>query len=317
MYIAVFSLLSISLFAQKQNNVEMQFAIGIHQDTSFVYTYKPPYLIRNTKIYAAKGLPKQTEQKDTIYIDVKTDRALTKYAKRYMSTHRSNTEMCAAWTPVYAMFSWQEKENGINISYRYNDTHAHCHNNVLPQHFWDMKKFLDSFFVKDMAFNNKKHQQDYVITQQNDTIYGKVRHNIYPLSNTISITASKGKQKFRMREYKAYQQKGKKFMKVRHLSSKGKEWFRHCRVVTEGKLALLRETAFEAPDYFLHYKGEFYMLIRRYFPNELWKELIKCPAFASKYKDFHRETGGKMIIFQRDPNIWQEMVNYYNQNCGQ
>jgi len=155
-------------------------------------------------------------------------------------------------------------------------------------------------------------QEDYVTTAQNDTLYGKVRHRFF--SRTIKITTDEGKKKFSFQEYSSYSRKGRKYMHVRHFTDKGKELVTFGLVILDGSLRLLRSLE-EDPDYFLHHNGKFYLLNRRHFPNELWKELLQCAAFAEKYSQQHQETGGSMIRFPRDQRSWLEMTTYYNQHC--
>lgn len=175
--------------------------------------------------------------------------------------------------------------------------------------------FTNLFFLLTLPL--LAQNSDYIITEEGDTLYGKVRRSVLFQfgGRTLKISDGSGIQKFRYSEYKAYQKNGTKYMKVLLYSNKGKElrWF--CPVVLEGRLSLLRERSAESPSYFLYYDGVFYMITRRYFPNEVWQKLIQCPAFADKYKNYHKETGGKTILYPRDPKIWYEIVEYYNRYC--
>lgn len=155
-------------------------------------------------------------------------------------------------------------------------------------------------------------QEDYVTTAQNDTLYGRIRHRLF--SRTIKITTDEGKKKFSFQEYSSYSRKGRKYMHVRHFTDKGKELATFGLVISDGSLRLLRSPE-EDPDYFLHHNGKFYLLNRRYFANELWKELLQCAAFAEKYSQQHQETGGSMIRFPKDHRSWLEMTTCYNQYC--
>lgn len=161
-------------------------------------------------------------------------------------------------------------------------------------------------------------QDDYVINNVGDTIYGKIRNGVFPFraKSTLTVSTDRGNQKFRIRDYKAYRKNGKKVMRIVLHSKKGKELVWRGYVIAEGRLTLLKERSVEAESYFLYYNGKFDMIMRRYFPNEVWQELLRCPVFAERYQDYHEETGGRMIVFQRDPAIWLEMAEYYNQNCS-
>lgn len=151
--ITAFSLLTISLFAQPGNNVEMHFRISTHEDTAVSYIYKHPYLVRNIDIYS--GFQKtMIYLKDTVFIDSSSYAELKEYVSRYKEDNVSNNEVCAARTPVYAGFSWGERketetdDDEMNYYY-YSDQYALCHINTLPVRFLKMRQFLDRFYTKN------------------------------------------------------------------------------------------------------------------------------------------------------------------------
>lgn len=155
-------------------------------------------------------------------------------------------------------------------------------------------------------------QQDYVVTLSGDTLVGRISHSL--ITRNIKISTSEGKKKFSFRDYQSYSRKGQKFMHIRYITEKGNELFAFGRALSDGRLTLLRGLE-EDPDHFLQYQGKFYILTRRYFPNDLWKQLIQCAAFAEKYGSYHQESGGKLMVFPRDHKQWMEMTGYYNAQC--
>lgn len=177
-----------------------------------------------------------------------------------------------------------------------------------------MIKFSILFFWLFLSFDTFA-QQDYLVTEKNDTLYGFVSKNFAWFGNKITVRTKQGKMKFHYNDIKAYQQRGKKYMKAKQLNRKGKELNWHCLVVTEGKLTLLAETVQDGPAHFLYYEGVFYEIVRRYFPSEIWEKLTQCKLFAEKFADSYKATGGKLIALPRDLKKWAGMVAYYNEHC--
>ncbi len=159
-------------------------------------------------------------------------------------------------------------------------------------------------------------QKDYIVTEKNDTIYGTVRHNFALFGNKITVRTEDGKMQFHYRQIKAYQQLGKKYVKVKEIGKNGRERTWHCRVVVEGKLGLVEEITQEGAAHFLYYEGNYHYIQRKYFPTEIWEKLMQCQSFADAYADHHKEKGSKVIILPRHLKEWVKIVRFYNQHCS-
>ena len=65
-------------------------------------------------------------------------------------------------------------------------------------------------------------QTDYVVTKQNDTLYGKIK-SIFPGVGIIKLETENGKRTLKPNEYKEYITGGKKFMIATTLSKKERQ----------------------------------------------------------------------------------------------
>ena len=159
-------------------------------------------------------------------------------------------------------------------------------------------------------------QNDYLVTKTQDTIYGKVRDNFRWFGNKIWVTNETGKQVFKYRDISAYSREGKRYEIIYYPTKRGRMLTYHCQVFSDGKLKFLVETNTDYDEQFLVYQGKTYRLETKYFPQDLWDQLIQCEAFKQKHGAYHKTSGGRWIWVTKQLNIWYNMVNDYNQFCS-
>lgn len=178
-------------------------------------------------------------------------------------------------------------------------------------------KTLKLILIAFIMFHLKVEAHDgFIVTKSNDTLVGKVRHNFFLVGKRISVENSQGKTRFQYKDIKAYKHRGRYFEKVIYPNRRGALQSYHCMILANGTLRLLEEKQGEIDEHFFIFENTVYRITRRYFPNELWDQLILCPNFNSKYGDYHQGEGGNWINLIKQRRIWIEMVNYYNQNYG-
>ncbi len=161
-----------------------------------------------------------------------------------------------------------------------------------------------------------KAQTDYLITNQNDTLVGKVRTNFAFFGQKIWVKNEFGKTTFKYNDVKSFRQRGRVFERVIYPDRKGRMQSYHCHVIAEGKLRFLSESYHEIAENFLIFEGKTYRLTKKYFPEELWSKLITCAKFNEAYGNYHKSSGGNWMFFPKQMRVWREMVVYYNQYCG-
>ena len=167
-----------------------------------------------------------------------------------------------------------------------------------------------------LPFSDALCQQDYIILETNDTIYGSITQAFPFFSKKIKIRKDAGKQHFNYSQVSEYRKNGVKFMKAKRMSLKGKGLTYHCKVLVDGTIRLLEETQQEGAEYFIYYHGEFLQINCKYFSDEIWEMLTKCPEFSEKYADYRASIKAKdWMIFPAQRRIWVEMIQYWNQQC--
>lgn len=179
-----------------------------------------------------------------------------------------------------------------------------------------MRIYLYFFILMMNSTEMATAQTDYLVTKNQDTIYGKVHDNFRWFGNKIWVTNDAGKQVYKYRDISAYSRDGKRYEIIDYPTRKGKMLTYHCKVFSDGKLKFLVETNADYDEQFLVYQGKTYRLETKYFPQELWDQLIQCEAFKQKHGAYHKTSGGRWIWVNKQLNVWYHMVNDYNQLCS-
>jgi hypothetical protein len=174
--------------------------------------------------------------------------------------------------------------------------------------------FLFSFFLFSSGFSFS--QNDYVVMETGDTIYGNISSAFRGLSGKLRIKVDFRREAFRYRDVKEYQFNGRKYQKAIIQTPSGQDDVYLCSVVTDGKMRLLVHVTTDVPEHFVLYKGTFHHLTHRYFTPYLWEELASCPFFLAEYGEYRSDVQNKKtMFFPKQTKIWTEMIKFYNSYC--
>ena len=162
--------------------------------------------------------------------------------------------------------------------------------------------------------------EDYIITIENDTIYGKVKKTILnSIENNLTLLPlDSSKQKMDYSRIKEYRSKGQKHMIVPQTDSKDslKTNYLNCRVLIDGSSRLLSEDLYDIDKHFVYINNEFYAAENVNISDEVWQLLNQCTGFAESYKNFEEEHPKKNIAMTRQEKEWKKMLELYNSECG-
>lgn len=178
---------------------------------------------------------------------------------------------------------------------------------------YGMKFFLCTFIV---LMSNFSYSQHYLITQNKDTLFGKVRTWGLIFGRNLRIHTENGTQKINESNVYEYRIKNTFMFAVEH-TPKGQIVKKRSMVLEFGSMRFLYDVASHGDSYFVYHQGTFYEVTRRYFSDEVWEILIQCPSFSDKYGSYRLENLNKnWMFFPKQENKWREMMRYYNQRCG-
>lgn len=168
-----------------------------------------------------------------------------------------------------------------------------------------------------LAFGLLSHgQSHYLITQNKDTLFGKVRTWGLMFGRNLHINTENGKQKIHEGNVHEYRIKNT-FMYAPERTTKGRTVKKRCMVLEFGSMRLLYDVTSHGESYFVYHQGKFYEVTRRYFSDEVWDVLIQCPSFSDKYGSYRQENlDKKWMFFPKQEHQWRDMVRLYNQQCG-
>ncbi|MDA3616480.1 hypothetical protein [Polluticaenibacter yanchengensis] len=170
------------------------------------------------------------------------------------------------------------------------------------------------------AGKDSLHLQDYIITVENDTVYGKVKKTVLnSIGNNITlIPLNNNKQKLGYSQIKEYRSNGQKHMIVPQADSKdtSKTHYYNCRVLIDGHSRLLSEDLYDIDKHFVYINNEFYPADNITICDEVWQLLNECSGFAASYKNFQQEHPGKNMVMSKQEKEWKKMLELYNNECG-
>lgn len=174
-----------------------------------------------------------------------------------------------------------------------------------------MKPILLCFLLFIAA--NCLAQQHYIVTIQNDTLYGKVtRGNLR--SNYVKIKSNSGAKKFHLKEIKEWKNGDMPVIVVPDTTKSRKIWL-ELLVEVQGRAQLLRdlEFVFESNIHHIGFNGQ-HILITEKNLNYVWSKWMKCKQFRNKYRYFYKKHIDELAQRHKMPELIT-VINYYNANC--
>lgn len=159
-------------------------------------------------------------------------------------------------------------------------------------------------------------QNNYIITHQKDTLFGKVSARGLIFGRKLLIRTENGKEKIHENRVHEYRIKNT-YMYVPVKNRKGNILMHRSMVLVLDPTRLLSDVSSNGEDYFVYLNNTFYEVNRRYFSEDVWDILIQCPSFSEKYGTYRQEhLNKKWMFFPKQENEWREMLGFYNQRCG-